>query len=100
MNRIFRASARASLLAAALCFAAALPAFATVVTATGTYSNGADPNNLATGFPNGPFNLTSGAATYSFVDFAPSQTFSLNNIVGLSANFTDLAGGADGGAPR
>lgn len=54
MNRILRASARASLLAAALTFAAALPAFATVVTATGTYSNDADPNNLATGFPNGP----------------------------------------------
>lgn len=54
MHRILRASVRASLLAAALTFAAALPAFATVVTATGTYSNDADPNNLATGFPNGP----------------------------------------------
>ncbi|HEV2265143.1 MAG TPA: PEP-CTERM sorting domain-containing protein [Stellaceae bacterium] len=100
MNRIIRASARASLLAAALTFAAALPAFATIVTATGTYSNDADPNNLATGFPSGPFSLTSGATTYSFVDFFPNQTFSLNNITGLSANFTDIAGGADGGAPR
>ncbi|MGH6994160.1 MAG: PEP-CTERM sorting domain-containing protein [Stellaceae bacterium] len=100
MNRIIRASARASLLAAALTFAAALPAFATVVTATGTYSNDADPQNQATGFPNGPFNLTSGPTTFSYVDFIPNQTFSLNNIVGMSANFTDTAGGADVGAPR
>lgn len=100
MNRTLRASARASLLAAALTFAAALPAFATVVRATGTYSNDADPLNLATGFPNGPFSLTSGPTTFSYVDFIPNQTFSLNNIVGLSANFTDTAGGADVGAPR
>jgi len=100
MNRIIRAFARASLLAAALTFAAALPAFATVVTATGTYSNDADPLNMATGFPNGPFSLTSNPTTYSYVDFFPNQTFSLNNIVGLSANFTDTLGGAGGGAPR
>ena len=100
MNRTLRASARASLLAAALTFTAALPAFATVVTATGTYPNDAEPNNLATGFPNGPFGLTSGATTYSFVDFFPSQTFSLNNIVGLSSSFNDTAGGANVGAPR
>lgn len=100
MNRILRAAARASLLAAALTFAAALPAFATVVTATGTYSNDADAGNMATGFPNGPFSLTSTPTTYSYVDFIPNQTFSLNNIVGLSANFTDTAGGADVGAPR
>jgi len=101
MNRIIRASARASLLAAALTFAAALPAFATVVTATGTYSNDADAGNMATGFPNGPFSLTSNPTpTYSYVDFMPNQTFSLNNIVGLSANFTDTAGGAFGGSPR
>ena len=81
-------------------FAAALPAFATVVTATGTYSNDGDPTNMATGFPNGPFSLTSGPTTDSYVDFIPNQTFSLNNIVGLSANFTDTAGGADIGSPR
>ncbi|MGH7007732.1 MAG: PEP-CTERM sorting domain-containing protein [Stellaceae bacterium] len=100
MNRIIRASARASLLAAALTFAAALPAFATVVTATGTYSNDADPQNQATGFPNGPFSLTSGPTNFSYVDFIPNQTFSLNNITGLSANFTDISGGADVGSPR
>ena len=107
MNRIIRASARASLLAAALTFAAALPAFATVVTAVGSYSNDADPNNMATGFPNGPFGMTSNPTggvgngpTYSFVDFFPTATFSLNNIVGLSANFNDTLGGADGGSPR
>ena len=100
MNRTLRASARASLLAAALTFAAALPAFATVVTATGTYSNDADAGNMATGFPNGPFSLTSTPTTYSYVDFQPNQTFSLNNIVGLSANFTDISGGADVGSPR
>ena len=101
MNRIIRASARASLLAAALTLVAALPAFATVVTATGTYSNDADAGNMASGFPNGPFSLTSNATpTYSYVDFIPNQTFSLNNIVGMSANFTDISGGADGGSPR
>lgn len=100
MNRTIRASARASLLAAALTFAAALPAFATVVTATGTYSNDADVNNMASGFPNGPFNLTSTPTTVSYVDFIPNQTFSLNNITGLSANFTDISGGADVGSPR
>ena len=100
MNRIIRASARASLLAAALTFAAALPAFATVVTATGSYNNEGDPNNMATGFPNGPFGMTSTPTTYSVVDFVPTQTFSLNNIVGLSANFVDTLGGADVGSPR
>src|SRR5690348_4491513 len=104
MNRIIRASARASLLAAALTFAAALPAFATVVTAIGSYSNDADPLNMATGFPNGPFNLTStntgATTTYSYVDFFPTATFSLNNITGLTANFTDTLGGSQLGAPR
>lgn len=102
MNRILRASARASLLAAALTFAAALPAFATVVTATGTFINDADPTNMATGFPNGPFDLTSAHSptTDSYVDLVVSQTFSFNNIVGLSANFTDISGGAELGSPR
>jgi len=102
MNRIIRASARASLLAAALTFTAALPAFATVVTATGTFINDADPTNMATGFPNGPFDLTSAHSptTDSYVDLVVSQTFSFNNIVGLSANVTDISGGAELGSPR
>lgn len=33
-------------------------------------------------------------------DFFPSQTFSLNNIAGLSASFNDTAGGANVGAPQ
>ena len=100
MNRTLRAAARASLLAAALTFAAALPAFATVVTAVGSYNNESDPNNQATGFPNGPFGMTSTPTTYSVVDFVPTATFSLNNIQGISANFTDISGGADVGSPR
>jgi len=102
MNRILRASALASALFAALMVAAVSPAFATIVTATGTYSNDADAGNMATGFPNGPFDLTSNASpvTYSYVDFTPNQTFSLNNITGLGATFTDTLGGAYGGSPR
>jgi hypothetical protein len=70
----------------------------------GTYSNDADASNDATGFPSGPFGLSSSGATpnttYGYVDFVPFQGFTLGSITNLSADFTDVAGGAYGGSPR
>src|ERR1022692_1480948 len=73
---------------------------ATAATVTGTYSNDADAGNQATGFPNGPFGLTSTASTYSYVDFTPNQTFTYSQIQSIGATFSDSTGGAYGGSPR
>src|SRR5208282_683531 len=76
------------------------PSPASAIEISGTYSNGADSNNQATGFPSGPFSLTSTASTYSFVEFTPGAWATVNSITSLSATFTDTAGGAYGGSPR
>ena len=88
----------AVLAAAAISMATSLPASATTV--TGTYSNDGDSSNQATGFPNGPFGLSSTATTYSYVDFIPNQSFTYSQIQSIGATFTDTAGGAYGASPR
>jgi hypothetical protein len=87
-------------LCAGLAFWLAGASLATASTVTGTYSNDADSGNQATGFPIGPFGLTSTATTYSYVDFIPDQTFTYSQIQSIGATFSDTAGGADAGSPR
>lgn len=69
---------------------------------TGTYSLGTDPNNAASGSGTGPFELTSSTApsfTYSFVNFIPSQPFTLNQLTSLSLDFIAHSG-YSAGSPR
>src|SRR6185437_13329949 len=55
----------------------------------GTYSLAADPNNQAVAMGGNQYDLSSGATTYSFVNFTPNITLVGDQVSTLAANFTN-----------
>jgi hypothetical protein len=95
----------ARLCAAALCVAVALgvaSASALAAPIAGSYDtgDGSDGNQATPLGTTPPFTLTATNATFSYVLFLPTQQFTFGQMTSLSATFTDIAGGAGGGAPR
>jgi hypothetical protein len=79
-----------------LCVAAAFAALA--------FTPGMASADAVTPFGNttgtGPWDVSSTSTTYSGLDVAISTPITFSALATLSASFTDISGGADGGSPR
>jgi hypothetical protein len=69
-----------------------------------TFTPGMASADAVTPFGNttgtGPWDVSSTSTTYSGLDVALSSPITFSALATLSASFTDISGGADGGSPR